>query len=86
MLTNVARAQRKTNPDSWANVVAFKLSLVGITTNTLLLVSIPHINDRLRREGHSAFHNTTLGGLSVEVARACSGDRTVVPDFHQGHA
>ena len=86
VLTNVAHAQRKNNPHAWANAVAYKLSLVGINTTTLLQVSIPHLNSRLRREGQSAFHNTTLGGLSVEVARANSGDRTVIPDFCQGRA
>ena len=86
ILTNVARGQHKNNPNEWADAVAYKLSLVGITMTTLLHVSIPHINTRLRREGQSIFHKTTLGGLSVEVARACAGDRTVVPDFCQGHA
>ena len=86
VLTNVARAQRKHNPVEWVNAVIYKLSLVGITTITLLHVSIPNLNRRLNREGHSTLHNTTLGGLSVEAARAISGDRTIVPDFYQGHA
>ena len=86
VLANVARAQRKTNPDGWANAVAYKLSLIGITNTTLLHVSMPNLNLRLRREGHATFHSTTLGGLSVEVVKATMGDRTVVPDFCQGHA
>ena len=86
VLTNVAVAQQKNNPSSWANAVAFKLGLVGVTTVTLLHVSLPNLNSRLHREGHSTLHNTTIGGLKVEVARATRGDKTVVQDFCQGHA
>ena len=86
VLRNVAKSQCKTNPIGWADAVAYKLSLIGITNNILLFVSLPNLNTRLRRQGLSTLHNITLGGLSAEVRRTMDGDRTVVPDFHLGHA
>ena len=86
VLRNVAKSQCKTNPIGWADAVAHKLSLIGITNNILLFVSLPNLNTRLRRQGLSTMHNITLGGLSAEVRRTMDGDRAVVPDFHLGHA
>ena len=86
VLNNVARSQFKTNPTEWADAVMYKLSLIGIITNTLLFVSLPHLNTNLSRKNQSTFHNTTLAGLSAEVRRALTGDQTIIPDFCPGHA
>lgn len=79
VLTNVANAQRKNNPDAWANAVVFKLSTIGVTTSASLSQHLPIINSLLRKAGQTAFHNTTLGGIAMET----SGPTR---DFRKGHA
>lgn len=82
VLTRVAQDQRKTKPDGWANAVAYKLSLVGVTSIAKLVDSLPHLNATLSRMGLSTMHSTTLLGLSAETARF----PTAAEDFRTGHA
>jgi hypothetical protein len=86
VLRNVARSQFKTNPTGWADAVIYKLNIIGITTNTLLFASLPHLNTKLSSANHSTFHNTTLAGLAAETRRALAGDRTTISVFRPGHA
>ena len=86
VLTNVARTQRKTSPIAWVDAVVFKLESVGITTTTLLHLSMPCLNAILREHGQRSFHNVTIKGISTEVEKAMTGDCTIVPDFRRGHA
>ena len=80
VLTAVAEGQHKSNPHSWVNAVMYKLSLIGVIDIHILQQRLPTLNQRLRSKNQTAFHRTTLAGISSEVTKS------LMADFRQGQA
>ena len=79
VLSAVASGQHKNSLSSWVNAVLYKLSLVAAKNATDRHQRLPTLNQRLGNENLSAFHRTTLAGISSEVSKSLE------EDFRHGH-
>ena len=65
LLLLVASRKQLREADSWCEAVESKLKDIDILTADALLDSLPTVNRRLRRKGHSEFHQATLDWFRV---------------------